>query len=379
MAIVILKSPPQVAAAFNPMEFEVQTPKGRYAQLQKDLQNATSQEERDRIALEMSELENVKGQDTLDAVKVTAVVGDNAHNRTVTIVPTADAEGKATFDISGICRTSFVNEQRTLQNSEGFISTDYNLIARWVLEYNNAGIDETLFGYVVNAVQQIGEYDGQKYPASFARLTQTPAWRYRGYPLSITYAIPIPGYSLGIRKDDGSQLYTLSDFPITNVELQNESHEVVFMTVTNKGVTLDSITVQSGCVPDAPFYVRWINTGGGWNYRMFFIQEDSEEVSDIKNVQLVGHNQRDTQATINLTATRTVRVGAGCLRRSEFDILKALARSPRIEWYDEDLNGGDGGWQRIVLGEEFTAVWNNLSSLGEVQFLFRLPRILTQF
>lgn len=379
MAIVILKSPPQVAAAFNPMEFEVQTPKGRYAQLQKDLHNATSQEERDRIALEMSELENVKGQDTLDAVKVTAVVGDNAHNRTVTIVPTADAEGKATFDISGICRTSFVNERKTLPNGDGFIATDYNLVARWLLEYNNAGMDEMMIGYAVNAVQQWSEYDGQLYNPSFALLTRTPVVRYEGYPLSVTYAMPSTEYRLDIRKDNGSQLFTAADYPVTNVDLQNEDNAIASIKVNLKGVTLSSTTVQSGCVPDAPFYVRWINTGGGWNYRMFFIQEDSEEVSDIKNVQLVGRNQRDTQATINLTATRTVRVGAGCLRRSEFDILKALARSPRIEWYDEDLNGGDGGWQRIVLGEEFTAVWNNLSSLGEVQFLFRLPRILTQF
>ena len=54
MAIVFLQTPNPIVAAFNEIPLVVQTPKGRYDQLTKDLANATTTWERNEIQKKMA-------------------------------------------------------------------------------------------------------------------------------------------------------------------------------------------------------------------------------------------------------------------------------------------------------------------------------------
>lgn len=134
--------------------------------------------------------------------------------------------------------------------------------------------------------------------------------------------------------------------------------------------------VQTGCVPESPFYVRWLNSLGGYDYKMFSRRKTwEEEVSDLENVQKSGRDKFDTQETIYAEGYIYVTVGEDGLPFEEWDILRRLARSPFIEWWDEATRH----WHRIVLESGSSVEWDSSSGLGSLEFTFQLPRLRLQF
>lgn len=372
MAIVILQAPPAVAAAFNEIPLVLQTPKARYDQLTQDLANATTAAERTKIQNEMTSLSEVRNQTTIDPVTFVAVIGNNSSlNRTVTLTPDPGPDGTARIDLSYIMRRAFVDI--TIYNATRR-QLDYNLMAQGYIDDN--GTKKAAF-YAVNAVGQPGYYTSAEGFIPYAKLTNTPLIRYASYPLFVSLRNaqdggPLPVVSF-IRNGNANLGVNMPN-PLGNIELANLPRPTSIRIIRN-GETIDEYDIADGCVPDAPFYVRWINTSGGWDFWMFQRREETDEVEDVSTIQLVAENPKDTQATISLTASRRVTVGEGLLSKDDYRALVALPRSPRIQWYNEELQT----WQTIVIAEGFSAAWNTRNGFGNVEFTFALPRLLTQF
>lgn len=375
MAIVILQAPPAVAAAFNEIPLVVQTPKARYDQLTQDLAKATTAEQRIAIQNEMNSLSEVRNQATLEPMTFVAVIGnDPALNRTVTLTPEVGPDGTAYVDLSYIMRRAFVNITRVFAPSAEF---DYNLVAQGYID--DGGTPKASF-HALNAVGQPGYYNSAEGFTSYAKLSNTPLIRYDGYPLLITFRLPLNSSNSisytwehdGVQVAQGALLY-----PIGNLLWNPRESDVTHLTIRfgSAGNILGEYSISEGCVPDAPFYVRWINASGGWNSWMFERRTETDEVEDANNIQLYIADPTDTQQTVSLNAARTVTVGEGLLSKDDYRILAALPRSPRIQWYNEELNT----WQTIVIAESFSATWNTRNGFGNVEFTFAMPRLLTQF
>ena len=348
----------------------MQTPKARYAQLVKDLAAATTDEERAKIQSEMNQLEPDKNQSTLDPLNILVVIGNNEFNKTVTIEREPDPEGKAEIDLSYIMRNAFVNSQRMLQN---YAEADYNLKARYAFEFED-GLGFT--GDVINAVRQLGYDDGEGI-SGFELLTGTSLIRYPDYPLAVSFLqVPWLDYAYRLWRPGLTETGAMTG-TITNIYIAGGFNDFNHLDIIERttGKLIAQYEIETGCVPDSPFFVRWINARGGWDYYMFRRNEDTLEVGDISNIQHVATNPNDAQQTVAASVANTVTVGEGLLVKKDYLTLSALARAPRIEWYNEDLKA----WQVIVLSDDFSATWNARNAFGSVEFTFLLPRILTQF
>lgn len=371
MAVVFLQTPPTFAAAFNEIPLVVQTPKARYDQLTQDLDKATTVAERTQIQNEMNALNAVKNQDTLDPMEFVAVIGTGgAMNRSVTITPEVGPDGKAYVDLSYIMRRAFVDV--TVEGTRGFTQRDSNLLAQGYIDENGT---EVASFYAINAVGQPGYYNINKGFAEYSKLTGTPLIRYHGYPFFASFrasaAAPDTVFSL---MNNGNHVFSgLIMYPVGNIVLAVDAPIVSHINIS--GGAEESYTISEGCVPAEPFYVRWINTSGGWDSWMFERRDEAYEVEDVSNIQLHIADSTDTQATVSLSAAQTVTVGEGLLSKDDYRTLAALPRSPRIQWYNEELQT----WQTIVIAESFSSSWNSRSGFGNVEFTFALPRILTQF
>lgn len=370
MAIVYLKTPPYCAAAFNPIYVVVQTPKARYAQLEKDLAAATSEEERAKIREEMTLLAPNKDQDTLDPLTMVVVIGNNEANKTVVIKREPDSDGKAEIDLSFVLRHAFLNSRQVVYNYAEF---DYNLMARY---FFLDGDEQGFRGNVINAVRQLG-YDDGKGISGFELLTKTPLVCYPGYPFAVSFLqVPWMDYAYRLWRPGLTETGAMTG-TITNIYIAGGYNDFNNLDIIKRatGELIAQYEIETGCVPDSPFYIRWINTSGGWDYHMFQRTEDTWDVGDVSNIQRVATNPNDTQQTVAVSAVNTVTVGEGLLAKEDYLRLSALARAPRIEWYNEDLKA----WQVIVLSDDFSTTWNTRNAFGNVEFTFLLPRILTQF
>lgn len=373
MAIVIVQAPPSMAAAFNEIPLVVQTPKARYEQLTQDLSKATTSAERTKIQNEMNALNDVKNQDTLDPMTFVAVIGNGgAMNRTVTLTPEVGPDGKASIDLSYIMRRAFVD----VVNEDSYSNYDHNLFASGYIEDNGT---HKAFFYALNAVGQPGYYDSSQGFEGYAKLTGTPLTRYKGYPFRMTLRVGNKTLDCFTKIGNSTEENIVVRYPVGNIDIPTSSDDRI------DGVEVDtfeedtqfvaSYPITEGCVPAAPFYVRWINTSGGWDSWMFERREENEDVEDVSNIQLYIADPTDTQQTVSLNAARTVTVGEGLLSKEDYRTLAALPRSPRIQWYNEELQA----WQTIVIAEAFSSSWNSRNGFGNVEFTFALPRTLTQF
>jgi hypothetical protein len=90
------------------------------------------------------------------------------------------------------------------------------------------------------------------------------------------------------------------------------------------------------------FYVRWINTLGGWDYWLFENKiYEALNVENGNNYESYFDNISDTKDFENVTfknVSPAVQVGSNTLTRNEAEGLKVLPTSPKIYWYNEELS-----------------------------------------
>ena len=127
------------------------------------------------------------------------------------------------------------------------------------------------------------------------------------------------------------------------------------------------------------FYVRWLNTLGGWDYWLF--EHKIYEAFKVEN----GNNYESYFDTIsgisdfeNVTlknVSPAVQVGSDTLTKNEAEGLKILTTSPKIYWYNEDISK----WIGIIIEPGTFNIRSSKDNYFNVELTFVKPKYFNQF
>lgn len=127
------------------------------------------------------------------------------------------------------------------------------------------------------------------------------------------------------------------------------------------------------------FYVRWLNTLGGWDYWLF--EHKIYEAFKVEN----GNNYESYFDTIsgisdfeNVTlknVSPAVQVGSDTLTKNEAEGLKILTTSPKIYWYNEDISK----WIGVIVEPGTFNIRSSKDNYFNVELTFVKPKYFNQF
>ena len=131
-------------------------------------------------------------------------------------------------------------------------------------------------------------------------------------------------------------------------------------------------------VPCNPFYIRWINQKGGWDTYMFEQHKKYTQEVD-RGDQYVLANSRDpyasqTRGELAPEFKNIVQAGAEQLDENDFNLLKGIALSPLVQWY----NYSTGTWQRVLV-DDTDLTWDTKTPRNTVSYEFQLIDEQTQW
>jgi hypothetical protein len=139
-----------------------------------------------------------------------------------------------------------------------------------------------------------------------------------------------------------------------------------------------AINITPQCMPDNPFYVRWLNDMGGWEYFMFSFRQNIEK--SVENQQYFHPYTRSSETAKGyvraawIESAEQITVGAGMLSPTEYEALSKIIYSPQIEYYNKDL----GKWFTLAI-EDSTIIKDTRDVTGSVEITFNLPSPQLQF
>lgn len=294
---------------------------------------------------------------------------------------------KAEVDIAKYARHYFVQEPLLTNES---IQLNRLFVAEWGLmgRTNKVSIDLINKHYFINAVVQVGEspdliHERGTFRTDFKRLK-----KYKGYELSVGCigfydSKKSQSTFVSERKAIGSPfLYRLVEFesPHFVYNVLDDFREIVIAAVINGSFTSRTIMPIDivKCIPNNPFYVRWVNQKGGYDYWMFAGRQKFENktenrkifnpyFSDITNVN-------KTREIYDMECKESVVVGAENVSDEDFLPLRKLVYSPLIEWWDERRSK----WIRLFVSD-YDSAYDTRNSSHKIEITFDLPDIQLQF
>lgn len=111
--------------------------------------------------------------------------------------------------------------------------------------------------------------------------------------------------------------------------------------LVNQAVPRDSIEIREMPVPAHPFYVRWVNNLGGWEYFMFACnQKNTKQLSANDTFEPFGQYRTiyGERSAYYKAATSVVEVSTGAIDRQTLESVAELIFSPLIQLYDVELS-----------------------------------------
>lgn len=131
-------------------------------------------------------------------------------------------------------------------------------------------------------------------------------------------------------------------------------------------------------VPCNPFYIRWINQKGGWDTYMFEQHKKYTQEVD-RGDQYVLANSRDpyalqTRGELAPEFKNIVQAGAEQLDENDFNLLKGIALSPLVQWFNDSI----GVWQRVLV-DDTDLTWDTKTPRNTVSYEFQLIDEQTQW
>lgn len=284
--------------------------------------------------------------------------------------------GVTKFDVAAVVKSWFNRELQSFPAGVTIV-TDKALSIRYKIIV--CGVTYTLLA--VNAVAQIGE------DPNLARLDECVLTKftridyYDGYPLD--YSILVS--STGETQYEAGELSPLAVSRVkvddSEVELWTENDdEVIEDEYGNKIYILPEfdIPVIVHCTPRKPFYVRWINQLGGVDYFMFGRQQKrAPAVKSVSTYEAFVENPLNAKTNnkaYSLTTENNITVGAELLCEADFQALRWIAFSRKIEHYDETL----GKWIELAVSK-FDGTFNTKNEMHTVEVTFSLPNINIQY
>ena len=238
---------------------------------------------------------------------------------------------------------------------------------------------ETLRFLAVNAVAQIGETadrsgDGGCVLTRFESLRQYP-----GYQLD--YAL------LATSEDVETARGTAAAGAVWRVLVNGAEHLLQdgdganIRNEESRNITLAmklDRRIYYQCVPENPFYVRWLNMLGGVDYFMFSRQQKiSPSVKSTSTYSPFVENPETADSNVRpytLATENMVTVGAEGLSGSDFLAISEMPFSPLIEWWSERMSR----WVRLSVNKFDGSHWSRPETKS-VEITFTLPDINTQF
>lgn len=256
-------------------------------------------------------------------------------------------DGVATFFLDGILRSLYADGR--------------NLIDGCSLHYTDAAISlqADIHGgryWFVRGVAQAGRRRNAV-PWMFF-ITKTALQWYEGYELGVVFCVDNP---------DADDWDVVSGDIHGDIEQGFNNHSnikqaVVFTDLSTPpwstgwgnligikfgGEMKYAVTLHKKSVPAHPFYVRWINELGGYDYHMFECnqQHTYELASQTTYGMMYGDGQ---QVVLDKTGNHTIEVSSGLVTRQNAIAIAKLVLSPDIRWYDEQA----GQWIRITAPQQ---------------------------
>lgn len=131
-------------------------------------------------------------------------------------------------------------------------------------------------------------------------------------------------------------------------------------------------------VPCNPFYIRWINQKGGWDTYMFEQHKKYTQEVD-RGDRYVLANSRDpyasqTRGELAPEFKNIVQAGAEQLDENDFNLLKGIALSPLVQWFNNSI----GVWQRVLV-DDTDLTWDTKTPRNTVSYEFQLIDEQTQW
>lgn len=131
-------------------------------------------------------------------------------------------------------------------------------------------------------------------------------------------------------------------------------------------------------VPCNPFYIRWINQKGGWDTYMFEQHKKYTQEVD-RGDQYVLANSRgpyasQTRGELAPEFKNIVQAGAEQLDENDFNLLKGIALSPLVQWFNDSI----GVWQRVLVNDT-DLTWDTKTPRNTVSYEFQLIDEQTQW
>ena len=142
------------------------------------------------------------------------------------------------------------------------------------------------------------------------------------------------------------------------------------LSLMNGGVKQDSIQVKEMPVPVHPFYIRWVNTLGGFDYFMFACnQKQMKTLSENDSYErYITSGRYGMRSNYNKAATHTIEVSTGVIDRDTLESVAELIFSPLIQVYDPDAQS----WIEIQVKDGKPELMANQPT-GEMLITFELP------
>ena len=276
-------------------------------------------------------------------------------------------DGVATFFIDGILR-SLYEDGRTLING-------------CILHYTDSAISTQveINGGKYNFVRGVAQAGRMRKAVPWVfMMTKTALQWYEGYELGVVFCVENP---------DGLDWDVVSGDINGEIEQGNHHHSVIQRAVVFTDLTTppfsigwgnligikfggemqDAVALQKKSVPAHPFYVRWINEFGGYDYHMFECNQQHEYAlaSQTTYDMQDGDGQ---QVVLEKRGNHTVEASSGLVSRQDAISIAELVLSPDIRWYDEKASQ----WIRITAEQQSISLKTEHPT-SEVVLKFVLP------
>lgn len=162
-----------------------------------------------------------------------------------------------------------------------------------------------------------------------------------------------------------------NDWPYHVYEVSSSPHTHGSLSLYVANIPRDTIQVREMPVPAHPFYVRWVNTKGGWDYFMFACNQKQTNTltkNDTYEPYVQYYGRYGVRSAYNKAATIAVEVSTGTINRATLESVLECVYSPLVQLYDE----ANSEWVEIQPKTDKHEIMADQPT-GEVMMSFELP------
>ena len=194
--------------------------------------------------------------------------------------------------------------------------------------------------------------------------------KYNGFELTLPIWNRADGVDISI---NGSHWIGEQDFD--EFEAQAGIVSVIVSDTTDEGIVTaaddgssDTLRIQKKPAPEHPFYLRWLNEYGGWDYWMFSCrQKVSRKLT--ANEYYEPYDSECALVSFHKEVQRAVEVSSGVADKQTLEVLAYMPESPDIRLYKKDTQE----WVPIRVENGDTEIMSDQST-GELVFSFVVSR-----